>query len=179
MDISNIIYRKYTLTTDKNPEEVLQIISDNITEKSFFFGNGTKDPFYGNIDNEKRTFSIYKRYTGRNIFTAILVGEIQPNTLGSVIDLKIRLPWFTILFSIFFIGNIIRMLALAAMDKVHNALIGLFFFSAFTFIIFLICWSMYQYGAKSSLETLTKLLQAKITPTTSQKAGQNQGRFNR
>lgn len=167
MNLKDLVSKQITLQSPKAPDEITEIIKENITMKLYIFsGAGEDDPFNGKISENH--FCLYKQYMGQYTMTAYLDGKIEEEKEGSMIHLCIRpksrsviiLPIFPFLF----------LWVLASMP--HLDFFSYYILPVIVCFLPIVGWIFYEYGAQTSLKSLTRLLEARVVNTSEEKIDQ-------
>jgi hypothetical protein len=98
-------YDSFIIKTRLSPEDIQQILHDNVEPNGWFqLRWNVQKPYGGKIDERKFSISRIIRY--RNSFLPIIKGEIIPNSGGSIVRIKMRPYGFTIAFMCFWLGGV-------------------------------------------------------------------------
>lgn len=82
-------YQNYRVRTYLSPDQVHQKLQQAVRPNRPFFSFGFSDkPFYGKVTRDH--FKIYRIISYRNSFLPSTEGKIQPDGVGSVIDITIQ-----------------------------------------------------------------------------------------
>jgi len=82
-------YQNFKIRTYLTPDQVYQKLQGAVRPNRPFFSFGTSDkPYYGKITEDY--FKIYRIISYRNSFLPSTEGKIQPDGVGSVIDITIQ-----------------------------------------------------------------------------------------
>ena len=103
-----IPFEKYEIRINRPSTEVVEIIGQNSEpwRLSYVFGARTK-PFLGSVDNN--TFKIYRAIRYQNSFLPILDGVIENRGNESKLLITMRMPHFTSIFMLFWLGGTLLM----------------------------------------------------------------------
>ncbi|MCP4372607.1 MAG: hypothetical protein GY797_31540 [Deltaproteobacteria bacterium] len=82
-------YQNFKIRTYLTPDQVYQKLQEAVRLNRPFFSFGTSDkPYYGKVT--ENYFKIYRIISYRNSFLPSTEGKIQPDGVGSVIDITIQ-----------------------------------------------------------------------------------------
>ena len=81
-------YQNYKIRTPLTPDQVQQKLQEVVRPNRPFFSFGSSKPYYGKVTSDH--FKIYRIISYRNSFLPSTEGKVQPDGVGSVIDITIQ-----------------------------------------------------------------------------------------
>jgi hypothetical protein len=101
-------YERLTIKTNLSQEEALKKLTDIVDLRPWYMQKWSNKPYRGTINGSG--FSISRRIDHRNSFSAAIVGEIQPDLNGCLIELTMSPHKSVTLFMAFWLGGVLLML---------------------------------------------------------------------
>lgn len=157
-------FDNFTITTNLNPEQVSEKLSNVIEPPKRFRSSGIwskppSKPYEGRISGYN--FRINKIINYRNSFLPIIEGRICPDIIGCQIKIKMQLHITVIIFLAFWLGNLFFValsfiIAMIADTRIHPVM-GLAPLGMCIFVYFL-CMSGFNWEAKKAKKFFYELL---------------------
>jgi hypothetical protein len=159
-------FDNFTITTNLNPEQVSEKLSNVIEPPKRFRNSGiwAKPPsklYEGKISGYN--FRINKIINYRNSFLPIIEGRICPDIIGCQIKIKMQLHMTVMIFMLFWLGNLLPtalsfIVAMIA-DNTINPLMGLAPLGMCLFA-YILCMSGFNWEAKNAKKFFYELFQS-------------------